>query len=134
LRFGKPIARRRISARCQAAYFAPDSVFCRIWWEGNAYGTTVWQLSVLQAEVPQKSVQSFFGVTPGAAVLLHVQGNRKVERALDVIHTIEAQHLDPIDLAPSYWRMVQNRLAARAELGPFCADRHAAALLRKSIE
>ena len=71
---------------------------------------------------------------PGAAVLLHVQGNRNVQRALEVIHAIEAQHVDLTDVAPSYWRMVQNRLAARAELGPFCADRHAAALLRRSIE
>jgi len=134
LRFGKPLARRRINARCHAAFFVPGSVFCRIWWEGNAYGTTVWQLSILQAEAPRKLVQRVFGVVPGAAVLLHVQGNRNVQRVLEVIHTIGAQQIELTDVALSFWRMVQNRLAARAELGPFDAGRHAVTLLRRSIE
>jgi hypothetical protein len=134
LRFGQPIARRRISACCHAAFFVPGSVFCRIWWEGNEYGTTTWQISILRAESPRESVQRIFGVLPGATVLLHVRGHRNVQRTLEVIDAIETQHIDPSAVAPSYWRMVQNRLVARAELGSFGADRHAAALLRRSIE
>jgi hypothetical protein len=134
LRFGKPVERQRISARCHAAFFAPESVFCRIWWEGNEYGTTLWKLSVLQAAAPRTCVQRVLGVMPGAAVLLHVHGNRKVSRVLEVIQSIEAQKVDLTDVAPSYWRTVQNRLAARAEISPFCMARHAAALLRRAIE
>ena len=134
LRFGKPIVRRRINARCHGAFFAQGSVFCRIWWEGNEYGTTAWQLSILQAETPRKAVQRVIGVAPGATVLLHVRSKQNIQRMTEVIHSIEAQQIDPSDVAPDYWRMVQNRLAARAELGSFCADRHSAALLRRSIE
>jgi hypothetical protein len=134
LRFGKPVARRRISGRCHAAFFAPASVFCRIWWQGNEYGTTLWQLTILQAEAPRTRVQRVLGVMPGAAILLHVQGNRNVQRALEVIQSIEAQKVDATDVAPSYWRMVQNRLAARAALGSLSAERHVAALRRRSIE
>ena len=134
LRFGKAIERRPISARCHASYFAPGSVFCRIWWEGNEYGTIAWQLSILQAEVPRKCVQRVVRGDAGRCGLLHVQGNRNVQRALEVIRAIEAQQVD-------LTRRCAELLAGDAEpprrarrVGPLCADRHAAALLRRSIE
>ena len=133
LRFGHPVAERIIDAQRRVAEFAPNDVFCRIRWEANDYGTTLWQLSVLQAAAHGDQCQRIAGVIPGATLLLHVDGARKVQPVLRLIDAIEGQEVDPAEVAPSYWRMAHNRLAARVEVGPYTLDRHAAHLLRAQL-
>ena len=130
LRFGRPGRERIIDTQRRVVEFAPEAVFCRIRWEANDYGTTLWQLSVLQAAPRGEKLQRVAGVIPGAALLLHVDGARKVQPVLRLIDAIEAQQIDPADVSPSYWPMTHNRLAARVEVGPYTLDRHAAHLLR----
>ena len=48
-------------------------LFCRIRWESNDYGTTRWQLMVMQACTPLDAVQRIPGVRPGARLLLHAE-------------------------------------------------------------
>ena len=131
LRFGRPERESIIDDRRRLAEFAPESVFCRIRWEANDYGTTLWQLSVMQAVAPGEKLQRIAGVLPGGTLLLHVDSARSVQSVLRLIDAIEGLKVDPADVAPGYWRMVHNRTAARVEVGPFTHDRHAAYLLRK---
>jgi hypothetical protein len=133
LRFGRPGRERIIDGQRRVVEFAPEAVFCRIRWEANDYGTTLWQLSILQAAARGESVQRVAGVVPGATLLLHVHGARKVQPVLRLIDAIEAQQIDPADVAPRYWRMVQNRLAARVEVSPYTLDRHTAHLLQQPL-
>lgn len=130
LRFGRPVRERIIDDRRRVAEFTPESIFCRIRWEANDYGTTLWQLSVLQAGRRGDALQRVAGVVPGAALLLHVDGAAKVQPVLRLIDAIQAQQIDPADVSTSYWRTAHNRLAARVEVGPYTLDRHAAHLLR----
>jgi hypothetical protein len=76
LRFGIPLETLQAHQQRRYAYFEPGSVFCRVWWQGNRYGTTRWQVAVLQAMPPHSAVQKLGGIAPGAAILLCVEGER----------------------------------------------------------
>ncbi len=67
---------------------------------------------VLQACKPLDAMQRIRGIRPGARILLHVEGERRVRIVLTQIDTIEALGIDPIDVSPSYWQTLGNRLAA----------------------
>jgi hypothetical protein len=133
LRFGRPARETIIDTQRRTAVFNPGSVFCRIRWEANAYGTVLWQLAVVQAAAPGETLQRIAGIVPGATLLLHVRTARNVQATLRLIDAIEATRIDPADVAPSYWRMVHNRLAARVEVSPYTSERHAAYLLRRPL-
>src|SRR5450755_64691 len=133
LRFGRPARETIIDTQRRTAEFAPGAIFCRIRWESNAYGTVLWQLAVAQAAAPSEAQQRITGIVPGAVLLLHVGTAGKVQSVLRLIDAIEATRVDPAEVAPSYWRMVHNRLAARVEVPPYTSDRHAAYLLRRSL-
>ena len=133
LRFGRPAHETNIDSQRRVAEFSSGAVFCRIRWEANAYGTVVWQLAVVQAAAPGKTLQRIAGIVPGATLLLHVHTARNVQATLRLIDAIEATRIDPADVAPTYWRMVHNRLVARVEVSPYTPDRHAAYLLRRPL-
>lgn len=133
LRFGRPFQSRRIDARRRVAQFTPGSIFCRVLWQANDYGTTRWQLAVLQAMPSGATLQRVAGVIPGAAILLLAERAHDVQRVLRLIDAIEAQCIDPADVAEGYWRAMHNRLAARAEVSPYTHDRHAAHLACRAI-
>ena len=134
LRFGIPVKILQADVQRRYAYFAPGSVFCRIWWQGNRYGTTRWQVAVLQAELAQSAMQKLGGVTPGAAVLLCVEGERLAKAVLRLIGDLERRGIGPETVAPTYWRVVHNRLMGRSEVGLYGPDRHAAAALRWMVQ
>ena len=46
LRFGEPARTLQLDRWRRCAVFLPASMFCRIRWESNDYGTTRWQLMV----------------------------------------------------------------------------------------
>lgn len=122
LRFGKPARMRTVDARRRVAEFMPASIFCRVAWQANEFGTTRWELMVLS--VPDREpVQRVVGVIPGAALLLKAEGPREVPAALRLVDSIETQRIEPADVSPRFWLAMSNRLAARAELSLFGADR-----------
>ena len=133
LRFGRPARERIIDRQRRVAEFSAGAVFCRVRWEANAYGTVVWEFAVVQAVAPREMLQRIAGIVPGAMLLLHVRTAAKVQAVLRLIDAIEATRIDPADVAPTYWRMVHNRLAARVEVSPYTPDRHAAYLLRRLL-
>lgn len=134
LRFGEPARMLQLDRWRRCAVFLPASVFCRIRWEANHYGTIRWQLMVMQACTPLDAVQRIPGVQPGARLLLHVEGEHKVRAVLVKIDAIEALGIAAIDVSPAYWRTLGNRLAARLSLPDYSAERHAAWLAGRELQ
>lgn len=126
LRFGRPLRELRLDRWRRCASFAPGAVFCRVRWESNDYGTTRWQLMVLQACTPGERMQRIAGVRPGAQLLLRAEGEAAVQAVLQRIDAIEALAIDPSQAAPAYWRTLGNRLAAHQPLPAYGPERHAA--------
>lgn len=134
LRFGEPARTLQLDRWRRCAVFLPTSVFCRVRWQANDYGTTRWQLMVMQACTPLDAVQRIPGVQPGARLLLHVEGEKKVRAVLARIDAIEALGIAAIDVSPAYWRTLGNRLAARLPLPEYTAERHAAWLAGRALQ
>lgn len=133
LRFGWPLRELRLDRWRRCASFAPGAVFCRARWESNDYGTTRWQLMVLQACTPGEGMQRIAGVRPGAQLLLRAEGEIAVQAVLQRIDAIEALAIDPTLAAPAYWRTLGNRLAARQPLPVYGAERHSAWLRGEAL-
>lgn len=133
LRFGNPVSETVLDRWRRAAIFDPDTVCCRVKWLGNDYGTALWQLAVLQAPATLDDIQRVAGVAPGARILLRADGEHQVKAVLDTIGAIEALAIDPADAAPTYWRTIGNRLAARQPLPDYTHERHAAHLARSAL-
>lgn len=134
LRFGHPVRTVQLDRWRRCAVFLPDAIFCRIHWQANDYGTTRWQLMVLQACRPLEAMQRIPGVRPGARLLLHAEGEHKVRSVLAQLDTIEALNIDPADVSPAYWRTLGNRLAAHLPLPHYTAERHAAWLAGRNLQ
>ena len=133
LRFGRPVIQRFLNRRHRSVYFGPGQVFCRIWWEGNAYGTTRLELAILQAKGPQQFMQKVPGIAPGASILLRVGGDQAVRQVSRLIGAMQAQQIDPATVPPGFWRVVHNRLATRSEAPHYTPGRHAAKVLREMV-
>lgn len=134
LRFGEPLRTLQIDRWRRCAVFLPASVFCRVRWQANDYGTTRWQLMMMQACTPLDAVQRIPGVQPGARLLLHVEGEKKMRAMLTKIDAIEALGIAAIDVSPAYWRTLGNRLAARLPLPEYSAERHSAWLAGRGLQ
>ena len=134
LRFGEPARTLQLDRWRRCAVFLPASVFCRVRWQANDYGTTRWQLMVMQACTPLDAVQRIPGVQPGARLLLHVEGEKKMRAVLARLDAIEALGVAAIDVSPAYWRTLGNRLAARLPLPEYTAERHAAWLAGRELQ
>lgn len=126
LRFGEPARTIRLDRWRRVAVFFPGTVFCRIRWQANDYGTIRWQLMVMQACTPLDEAQRIPGVLPGARLLLHAEGELAVRAVLPQIDAIEALGIAPAAVSPAYWRTLGNRLAARQLLPAYTTERHAA--------
>ncbi|MFW7342280.1 DUF2840 domain-containing protein [Pollutimonas sp. H1-120] len=134
LRFGEPARTLQLDRWRRCAVFLPASVFCRVRWQANDYGTTRWQLMVMQACTPLDAVQRIPGVQPGARLLLHVEGEKKLRAMLAKIDAIEALGIAAIDVSPAYWRTLGNRMTARLSLPEYTAERHAAWLAGRELQ
>ena len=134
LRFGEPARTIQLDRWRRSAVFLPGSILCRIRWESNDYGTTRWQLMVMQACTPMDGVQRIPGVQPGARLLLHVESEQKVRATLERVDAIEALGIDAIEVSPACWRTVGDRLAARLPLPEYTPERHAAWLTGTALQ
>lgn len=125
LRFGYPHRETRLDRWQRYAYFLPGAQFARVLWEGNEHGTTRWQVMVLQACKPLDAMQRIGGIRPGARILLHAEGERRVRVVLAQIDIIEALGIDPDNVSLAYWQTLGNRLAAGLPIPIYTAERHA---------
>lgn len=133
LRFGHPENTVRIDRWRRIALFPLTAIFCRIRWESNDFGTTRWQLMVMRASATRDGMQRIPGVRPGASILLRAEGERPVRAVLSRIDAIEALGIDPVDVSPTYWRTLGNRLAAHQPLPAYGLERHAAWLAGRDM-
>nr|WP_052321640.1 DUF2840 domain-containing protein [Ralstonia sp. A12] len=134
LRFGEPVRTLRIDRHWRCAMFLPASVFCRIRWQANDYGTVRWQLMVMQACRAQEGAQRISGVQPGARLLLRAEGDHQVRAVLEGIDVIETLGFAAVDVSPAYWRTLGNRLIVRLPLPEYSVERHAAWLARRGLQ
>ena len=128
LRFGHPVRELRLDRWRRCAVYLPAALFCRVRWESNDYGTTRWQLLVLQTCTPLDASQRIAGIQPGARLLLHAEGEQQVQSVLPQIDAIEMLGIDPATVSLAYWRTLGNRLSARLPLPAYTVERHAAYL------
>lgn len=126
LRFGRPARAIQVDRVRRVAMFRPGTVCCRVRWASNGYGSTIWQLMVLQAGMPSDTLQTLIGVTPGARILLRAEGERQVRQVFGIIDRIDASGIDPCRVPTTYWAMVQNRLSARLPLPDYTEERREA--------
>ena len=134
LRFGNPAHTLQLDRWRRSAVFLPASILCRIRWESNDYGTTRWQLMVMQACTALDAAQRIPGVQPGARLLLHAEGEQKVHATLAKIDAIEALDIATIGVSPAYWRTLGNRLAAGLPLPDYTTERHTAWLAGRALQ
>jgi hypothetical protein len=123
LRFGYPDHYKERDHFRRWAMFTPGAKFCRVYWDANAYGLKRWQLLVLQAGGPGEAMQKLVGIYPAIHVLLRANGERQVKLVLGQMSAIEALGSDLASVSSTYWRVAQNRLAARLPLPDFTVRR-----------
>jgi hypothetical protein len=107
IRFGRPVAGRRIARGVRQVFFAPGQVFCLIRWRRNAFGTVSWRLAMLRAGRSGDALEQVPGVAPGALVLAHFRGADRVRRALRELAALEKSTPDLAALTPAWWRRFQ---------------------------
>ena len=133
IRFGREVREQVLDRRHRILFFPSGAVFALVRWAANEHGTVLSRLDILRAVGPGEPRQTIPTVTPGADILLRVDGWPKVERVLQLIDAIEAIDIDPAEVSPDHWRHVHNRLAAGETPRAYTMQRHRAFLLRREI-
>ena len=133
IRFGHAAYERRIDRHRRIMAFAPRSVFAFVRWASNDYGNIESRIDILQAVTRSQPCATVPFVTPGAIILLRLQGWSKVEQVLKAIDAVKQVGVDPAEVCPDHWRHVMNRLAALDRPRRYIAIRHRAWLLRKEL-
>jgi Protein of unknown function (DUF2840) len=126
LRFGRDVGERILDRRRRLLLFAPDAVFAFVRWEGNDHGTVLSRIDILRACRASEAMSTVPGIVPGGEILLRLSGWPRVKRVFDLIAAIEGSGIDPVEVAPDYWRHVHNRIAAGQQPRLYQPDQHEA--------
>ena len=130
LRFGRDVGERLLDRRRRLILFAAESVFAFVRWEGNDHGTVLSRIDILRACRAGEAMSTVPGISPGGEILLRLSGWPRVKRVFDLIAAIEGSGIDPVDVAPEYWRHVHNRIATGQPPRLYRSDQHDAWLRR----
>jgi hypothetical protein len=133
IRFGNIDQQHVIDRHWRVVSFAAGSVFAFVRWAGNAWGTVQSRIDILRAVAPGEHYVTVPDVHPGGESLLRISGWPRVEKVLQAIEGVEALGIDPVDVAPEYWRHVGNRLSVGDRPQPYTKARHNAWLRRKRV-
>lgn len=133
IRFGRIADERIISRKTRIVAFRPDAIIAFVRWSANDYGTVHSRIDILRAVRAGEPYTTAPFVRPGGELLLSIQGWPKVRLCLDAIDQVEAEGLDPCDIATEHWRHVHNRLSAGEPVRDYTAPRHEAWLKRKAL-
>lgn len=134
LRFGRIATDRFVNRRTRIACVRASSVFALVRWSSNDHGTVHSSIDIVQAVQKGEPYTTLPNVHPGGDILLHIRGWPKVQQVLAAIDAVEAEGIDPCDVAPDHWRHVSNRLSTGIAFRAYTPERHAAWLRRKAIE
>lgn len=130
LRFGRDVGERLLDRRRRLILFAAESVFAFVRWEGNDHGTVLSRIDILRACRTGEAMSTVPGISPGGEILLRLSGWPQVKRVFDLIGAIEGSGIDPVDVAPEYWRHAHNRIATGQVPRLYRSDQHDAWLRR----
>jgi hypothetical protein len=130
LRFGRDVGERLLDRRRRLILFAAESVFAFVRWEGNDHGTVLSRIDILRACRAGEAMSTVPGISPGGEILLRLSGWPRVKRVFDLIAAIEGSGIDPVDVAPEYWRHAHNRIATGQVPRLYRSDQHDAWLRR----
>lgn len=133
IRFGHPASERILDRRRRVLSFFPGSIFGFVRWTSNDFGTVLSRIDIVRAATPGQSYSTLPWVIPGGESLLRLSGWAKVERVLQLIETIEALQIDPVEAAPEYWHHVHNRLSVNEPPKAYSRARHQAWLHRRKV-
>lgn len=133
LRFADVAAVTQITPYRREVDVRAGSLFCQVYWQANRYGTTRWQLTVMQAAKPGQYILPVTGIRPGVIPLLRVSGHAKVQRVLALIDAIEALPVQPYESSPAFWQVVHNRLLCGLPTPVYDLARHAAYVRRQAL-
>lgn len=133
VRFGRPVFEKAVDRNRRVLSFAPGSIFAFVRWTSNDFGTVLSRIDILRAATPGQCYSTVPWIAPGGESLLRLSGWPKVERALQLIDTVEALSIDPADAAPEYWHHVHNRLSVNEAPRPYTRSRHQAWLHRRKV-
>ncbi|MBD0417144.1 DUF2840 domain-containing protein [Oryzicola mucosus] len=134
IRFGRPSCEQLLHRSRKVVGFTPDTIFAFVRWASNDYGTIISRIDIVRAVGRAEVFQTLPFVRPGGEILLRIDGWPKVERVLHLIDAIEVMKLNPVDVAPDYWRHVHNRLTANQEPRAYTIEQHRAWLLRRRTQ
>jgi hypothetical protein len=124
LRFGRDMGERILDRRRRLLLFAPDAVFAFVRWEGNDHGTALSRIDILRACRAGEAMSTVPGILPGGEILLRLSGWPRVKRVFDLVAAIEGAGIDPVEVAPDYWRHVHNRITAGQQPRLYQPDQH----------
>jgi hypothetical protein len=133
IRFGRAVAERILDRRRRLLSFAPGSIFAFVRWTSSDFGTAISRIDILRAVASGQRCSTVPYVKPGGEILLRLSDWPKVERVLQLIHAVEAQDINPADVAPDYWHHAHNRLSVNENPRPYTRARHQAWLHRQRI-
>lgn len=134
IRFGAAVDQRVVTRQNRFVGFRPGSVFAYVRWAADDRGTVVSRLDILAAAHPSQARTSVPGVTPGGISLLRLSGWPRVKTTLAAIDAIEALGISPETVAPDHWRHLHNRLLVGERPQTYTPTRHAAWLLRRTVQ
>lgn len=133
IRFGRIAGERIVSRKIRVLAFRPDAIIAFIRWSANDYGTIHSRIDILRAVRVGEPYTTVPFVRPGGELLLSIKGWPEVRQVIEAIDQVEAEGLDPCDIAPEHWRHVHNRISAGAASRAYTMERHRAWLKRKAL-
>lgn len=133
IRFGRSTGETIVDRRHRVLTFPPGSVFAFVRWASNDFGTMLSRIDIVRAVDRGDAYQTLPCVSPGGKILLRINGWPKVERVLQAIDSVEALSIEPVEVAPDYWRQVHNRLAAGEQPRRYDRGQHRAWLMRREL-
>ena len=133
VRFGRSVSEKLVDRNRRVLSFAPGSIFAFVRWTSNDFGTVLSRIDIVRAAIPGQRYSTTPWITPGGESLLRLSGWPRVERALQLIDTVEALDIDPAEVAPEYWHHIHNRLSVNETPRPYTRSRHQAWLHRRRV-
>jgi hypothetical protein len=133
IRFGRYVSEKALDRNRRVLSFVPGSIFAFVRWTSNDFGAVLSRVDILRAVSSGKRYSTVPCVRPGGESLLRLSGWPKVERMLQLIDTVEALGIDPVDVAPDYWHHAHNRLSVNEIPRAYTRFRHQAWLDRSRV-
>ena len=133
IRFGEVAEERIIDRRTRFVGFRPGAVFALVRWRASEHGTVESRISILRGVTPGQPFTTHPFVTPGAEILLRLEGWARVQAVFEAIDQIEGLGLQPEAASPDHWRSVGGRIAVGLPPRRYDQVRHRAWLMRERV-